>query len=52
MFGRPPTGRPVPIEGYDILRIRDGKIIEAWIEQDRIGLLRQIGAVPDPTRHA
>ena len=47
MFGIPPTGRQVSIEGYDILRIRDGRIIEAWIEQDMIGLLQQIGAVPD-----
>jgi len=52
MFGTPPTGREVSIEGYDILRIRDGKIIEAWIEQDMIGLLQQIGAVPDPAERA
>ena len=48
MFGVPPTGTSVSIDGYDILRIRDGKIIEAWIEQDMIGLLQQIGAVPEP----
>ena len=48
MFGVPPTGRKASIEGYDILHIRDGKIIEAWIEQDMIGLLQQIGAVPAP----
>ena len=47
MFGIPPTGRQVSIEGYDILRIRDGRIIEAWVEQDMIGLLQQIGAMPD-----
>lgn len=44
-----PCRRGLPsIEGYDILRIRDGKILEAWIEQDMIGLLQQIGAVPEP----
>jgi steroid delta-isomerase-like uncharacterized protein len=52
MFGAPPTGRPVSIEGYDILRIRDGKIIEAWIEQDMIGLLQQIGLAPVPAEGA
>src|SRR5918995_1400947 len=48
MFGAPPTAKPVSIEGYDILRIRDGKIVEAWIEQDMIGLLQQIGLAPEP----
>jgi steroid delta-isomerase-like uncharacterized protein len=47
-FGAPPTGKTVSIEGYDILRIRDGKIVEAWIEQDMIGLLQQIGLAPAP----
>ena len=48
MFGAPPTGKAVSIEGYDILRIRGGKIVEAWIEQDMISLLRQIGLAPEP----
>lgn len=48
MFGAPPTGKAVSIEGYDIMRVRDGKITEVWIEQDMISLLQQIGLAPAP----
>jgi hypothetical protein len=31
-----------------IVRIEDGKIVEAWNSWDQLGLLRQIGALDKP----
>ena len=30
-----------------IYQIRDGKIVRAWLQNDRLGLLQQIGALPE-----
>lgn len=45
--GMPPTGRSVEIDVIDIVRVRDGKIAEHWGVADRLGMLQQIGAVPE-----
>lgn len=42
----PPTGRRVKVETVDIARIADGKIVESWGLDDRLGLLQQLGIVP------
>jgi predicted ester cyclase len=44
----PPTGKEVDFTGISIYRIEGGKIVEAWGLDDRLGLLRQLGAVPEP----
>jgi predicted ester cyclase len=41
----PPTGKRIDLTGIDIYRVVDGKIVGQWIEQDLLGLLRQLGAV-------
>jgi predicted ester cyclase len=41
-FGIPATGREVTLEGYDIMQIRDGKIVNAWVYQDTASLLTQL----------
>ena len=46
----PPTGRSFDIDLIDIVRFRDGKIAEHWGVADRLGLLQQIGALPEPTQ--
>jgi steroid delta-isomerase-like uncharacterized protein len=48
LMGIPPTGREVQIEVIDIVRIEDGWIVEHWNVVDRLGLLQQLGAVPEP----
>jgi len=45
--GIPPTGRDVEFSGLTISRCRDGKIVEEWELADTIGLLRQVGALPE-----
>ena len=42
----PPTGRQVTLKGVDILRIEGGKIAERWGEFDALGMLQQLGVVP------
>jgi predicted ester cyclase len=49
-MGMEPTGRQATIGGMTIQRFKDGRIVEGWTQQDALGLLRQIGAVPEPAR--
>jgi steroid delta-isomerase-like uncharacterized protein len=47
LLGIPPTGKQVTLKGVDILRIEDGKIAERWAEYDNLGLMQQLGVVPE-----
>jgi predicted ester cyclase len=42
-----PTGREVEIHLIDIVRVADGRIVEHWNCVDRLGLLAQLGALPE-----
>jgi predicted ester cyclase len=44
--GIAPTGREVEIHVIDIVRVADGRIVEHWNCVDRLGLLAQLGALP------
>ena len=46
--GVPPTGKHVTWMAIRIYRIADGKIVETWALQDRLGLMQQLGVVPSP----
>jgi predicted ester cyclase len=45
--GIEPTGREVEINLIDIVRVADGQIVEHWNCVDRLGLLAQLGALPE-----
>jgi len=47
-FGIPATGKPVNWNATVTFRIAAGKIREAWINYDRLGVLQQLGAAPAP----
>ncbi|MGH6944446.1 MAG: ester cyclase [Geminicoccaceae bacterium] len=47
-FGIPPTGRAVAMTGMHQWRFVDGKIIEHHANNDDLGMLRQLGAIPSP----
>jgi predicted ester cyclase len=47
LMGTPPTGREVEFSCLTISRCRDGKIEEEWEIGDTVGLLRQVGALPE-----
>lgn len=42
----PPTGKQVALKGIDILRLDNGRIAERWGEFDALGMLSQLGAIP------
>jgi steroid delta-isomerase-like uncharacterized protein len=46
--GIAPTHRRVEIRGVQIGRFEDGKIVERWGASDELGILRQLGAAPEP----
>ncbi len=46
-FGIPATGKQVYVEGVHILRIADGKVAEHWGSNDDLGLMRQLGVLPE-----
>jgi steroid delta-isomerase-like uncharacterized protein len=46
-FGEvPASGNHVTIQYVDILRLRDGKIIEHWLCMDQLTFMQQMGAIP------
>jgi steroid delta-isomerase-like uncharacterized protein len=47
-LGVPATGKHVRVTGMSIFRIANGKIVEHWGENDGMGLLMQLGALPAP----
>jgi predicted ester cyclase len=46
-LGIPPTGREIAMRSFHIVRYRDGREIETWALQDRLGLMQQLGVIPD-----
>ena len=47
-FGIPPTGKQVMFTAMEITRIANGKIMEIWHQEDLMGLMQQLGAIPAP----
>lgn len=39
------TGNSVRVTGHDLLRLRDGKVCEHWLELDTLSLMQQLGAI-------
>jgi predicted ester cyclase len=46
-MGIAPTGNRVEFTGISVYRIEAGKIAESWNVEDKLSLMRQIGAVPE-----
>jgi predicted ester cyclase len=46
--GIPPTGKQVAFSSIEVDRVVDGKVQEHWVELDQLGLMRQLGAIPEP----
>jgi steroid delta-isomerase-like uncharacterized protein len=46
LMGVPPTGKQVTVSGITISRVKNGKVVEEWSNWDTLGLLQQLGAVP------
>jgi predicted ester cyclase len=44
----PPTGRRIEITVIDIMRFRDGLLVEHWGVPDRLAAMEQLGMKPPP----
>ena len=44
-MGVAPTGKKIEINGIQIGRFENGKIVERWGSSDELGIMQQIGAV-------
>lgn len=44
----PPTGKKFEITVIDIMRFKDGKLVEHWGVPDRLALMEQLGMKPPP----
>ena len=47
LLGMPPTGKQVTVTGITIARIEGGKLREDWTSWDTLGMLQQVGVVPE-----
>lgn len=47
LMGMPPTGRQVTVIGMTFTRIVNGKAREDWTTWDTLGLMQQLGTVPE-----
>lgn len=45
-YGIPPTGKRVTVQYVDILRVRDGKVVEHWYAMDQLSFMQQLGVIP------
>jgi steroid delta-isomerase-like uncharacterized protein len=46
--GYPPSNKDVSIKGMTHYVFADGKIVQAQVQNDALGLVRQIGGIPEP----
>ena len=42
----PATGKRVTLQYVDIMRLRDGRIVEHWMSMDQLSFLQQLGVAP------
>jgi steroid delta-isomerase-like uncharacterized protein len=48
--GIAPTGKQFAITGITIARFSNGKIVEGFVNWDALGMMRQLGVVPEPVK--
>ena len=47
LSGIAPTGKQFTISGVSIARFANGKMAEGWVNWDALGLMQQLGVVPE-----
>ncbi len=48
LIGIGATGKRIRLPGIFIARVEEGKIAEYWRQEDHLGLMQQLGAIPAP----
>ena len=46
-MGIPATGKTIAVDVMDFLRVENGKLVEHWGVTDQIGMMQQLGAMPE-----
>jgi steroid delta-isomerase-like uncharacterized protein len=47
LMGVPASGKTLTLAGINVFRVRGDKIVERWGRIDELGMLRQLGLVPE-----
>jgi steroid delta-isomerase-like uncharacterized protein len=45
-MGIPPSGRTVNVSLVDVVRISEGRVVEHWSVGDNLGMMQQLGVIP------
>jgi predicted ester cyclase len=45
LFGIPATGKSITMPGLTMVRIVDVRLVESWVRNDVMGMMKQVGAV-------
>lgn len=46
-LGLEPTGNRFEIDGMDLYHVEDGRLAEGWVVIDALGMMQQLGALPE-----
>ncbi|MBL8644273.1 MAG: ester cyclase [Rhodospirillaceae bacterium] len=46
-MGQQPTGKTYKVTGTDIYRVKNGKFTDRWGNEDALGMMQQLGYMPD-----
>jgi steroid delta-isomerase-like uncharacterized protein len=46
MGGMPPTNKKIKMDGMEVVKYKDGKIVEHWEIDDNLTMMRQLGLIP------
>ena len=51
LMGMPATGRSFSVQHIHIFRVADGKLVEHWANRNDLGLISQLGLMPELRNH-
>ena len=51
-MGLPPSGKAYTVPEMHVFRVKDGKVAEHWSNVDMLGIMQQLGALPNPSKKA
>jgi steroid delta-isomerase-like uncharacterized protein len=46
LMGAKATGNKISVSETGVVRVKDGKVVEAWANRDDLGFFQQIGLIP------
>jgi predicted ester cyclase len=46
VMGHAPTGRRVEVDVFDVVRLENGRVVEHWGVADQLGMMLQLGLLP------